>query len=233
MKKLTGQDGKFTFVGVGTALDNTSAAFAGGFGKITAKGAASAFDDLVDGAIERGEALAVGDVVHLEEWAAVENNPLNEGDTVEPFTLDVDDAAWVTDVGRSTNRDLNDNTSQGNVKKGERSFALSPLHNESGSISGFFAVGSTIQREIDSRFTVRTVDAAGKKTKIPIKSESFLTALCYHETTVSGEVEVWLFRKMHIQSIDDAGKPMTGNVPFNFGYTVEWKRQYERTIPAA
>ena len=229
--KLDGQDGKFGFVTKGAELDNASESFAGGFVQITAKGAVSYFDTLKDDAIEGGEALGVDDIVYLPSWEAAAAI-LTEGDTCIPLTVDFDGSSWVTDKGRSVSRDLADNTSQGDIAKSERSFREGGLQNETGSISGYYADGAAIQREIDSHFTIRIVDAGAKKTKVPTKSGSFLTAFCYRETTTVGETEIWLFRVMYIQSVDDTGAPMNGNVPFNFSYTTSWKRQYERTIAA-
>lgn len=231
--KPDGKDGKFAFVTKGTEIDDASAEFAGGFALITAVGASSAFDSMKDSGIDNGEAVGVGDIVRLDSWEELTGNPLSEGDACEPLSIDFDGSCWVTDKGRSASRTLNDRTSQGNVAAGDRDYAESGIQEETGSISGFYALGSSIQREIDSHFTTRIVDADGKKTKVPIQDGSFLTAFCYRETTVAGEVEIWLFRKLFIQSVDDAGAPQNGNVPFNFSYTVAWKRQYERTIPAA
>jgi len=230
--KPDGQDGLFAFVTLGTDLDSTSASFAGGFTRITKVGAVSAFDAMKDDAIEGGEAVGVGDIVYLPAWEDAGTNPLSEGDECTPLTIDIDDSSWVTDRGRSMSRDLQDKTTQGDVREGRRSYGLGPLQNETGSISGLYAIGSTIQRDIDSHFTKRVVDSGTKVTKVPIKKTSYLTALCYRETTVAGEVEIWLFREMWIQSVDDAGLPLNGNVPFNFAYTVQWKQQYERTIAA-
>lgn len=231
--KPSGQDGLFAFVKQETALDSTSAAYAGGFARISKVGAASSFDALKDASIEDGKALGVGDIIHLAEWEDVAANPLAEGDECIPLTIDLDDSSWVTDRGRSMSRDLQDKTTQGDVRSGKRAYGLGPLQTESGSISGMYAIGSTIQRDIDSHFTERIVDDGTKKTKVPVKHTSFLTALCYRESTVAGEVEIWLFRELWIQGVDDAGLPLNGNVPFNFGYTVQWKQQYERTIAAA
>lgn len=231
--KPDGQDGRFTFFSYGTALTSASEAYTGGFAKITAKGAASAFDAMKDDTIEGGKALEVGDVVHLPAWEAALENPLSEGDECDPIEMDIEGASWVTDKSRSFSRDLQDRTSQGDVIKGERDYHEGSLQNETGSISGLYALGSDVQREIDSHFIHRIVDKSGKKTKVPIKSGAFDTAFCYRETTAAGEVEIWLFRSMYIQSVDDAGSPQAGNVPFNFSYTVAKKTQYERTIPAA
>lgn len=231
--KAHGQDGKFGFVSEGTELDHSSATFAGGFVKISAKGAASAIDAMKDDSIEGGIVLGVGDVMYLPAWEDVGGNPLSEGDTCIPLTVDFDGSSWVTDKGRSMSRDLSDRTSQGDVAENRRDYREGGLQNETGSISGFYTFGSAIQRDIDSHFTQRIVDDGTKKTKIPVKSGSFLTAFCYRETTTAGEVEIWLFRVMFIQSVDDAGAPANDNVPFNFSYTTAWKRQYERTIPAA
>ncbi|MGD1832499.1 MAG: hypothetical protein ACPKOP_04050 [Sphaerochaetaceae bacterium] len=230
--KPDGQDGLFSFVSLGTDLDSTSAAYTGGFAKITKVGAASAFDAMKDDAIEDGEAVGVGDIIHLAAWADVGSNPLSEGDECTPLVIDTDDSSWVTDRGRSMSRDLQDKTTQGDVRAGRRAYGLGPLQNETGSISGLYAIGSVIQRDIDSHFTKRVVDDGTKKTRVPIKSTSYLTALCYRETTVAGEVEIWVFREMWIQSVDDTGLPLNGNVPFNFAYTTQWKQQYERTIAA-
>lgn len=228
--KPSGQDGLFAFVSQGTALTSSSATFAGGFARISKVGAASAFDALKDAAIAGGVALSVLDIIHLAAWAELANNPLEEGDECIPLTVDLDDSSWVTDRGRSMSRDLQDKTSQGDVRKGKRAYGLGPVQTESGSISGMYAIGSVIQRDIDSHFTERVIDDGTKKTKMPITHTSFLTALCYRETTVAGETEIWLFRDLWIQGVDDAGLPLNGNVPFNFGYTVQWKQQYERTI---
>ncbi len=228
--KPSGQDGMFAFTSFGTALTSTSALFAGGFCRISKVSAASYFATLADATIASGKALAVGDIIFLAAWALVGDNPLTEGDECLPFVINMDDSCWVTDRGRSMNRDLQDKTSQGDVLNNRRSYGLSPLQNESGSISGMYAIGSTMQREIDSKFTERVVDKLGKVTKVPITHGSFMTALCYRQTTVAGETEIWLFRELFIQGVDDAGLPLNGNVPYNFGYTVAWKQQYERTI---
>nr|WP_319520987.1 hypothetical protein [uncultured Sphaerochaeta sp.] len=230
--KPSGQDGLFAFVTLGTALDSSSASYDGGFARITGVGAASAFDALKDASIENGKALGIGDIIYLPKWEDAGANPLAEGDECTPLTINLDDSSWVTDRGRSMSRELQDKTSQGEVRKGKRAYGLGPVQTESGSISGMYAIGSVIQRDIDSHFTERVIDDGTKKTKVPIKHTSYLTALCYRETTVAGEVEIWLFRELWIQGVDDAGLPLNGNVPFNFGYTVQWKQQYERTIAA-
>ncbi len=111
--KPDGQDGLFSFVSLGTDLDSTSAAYTGGFAKITKVGAASAFDAMKDDAIEDGEAVGVGDIIHLAAWADVGSNPLSEGDECTPLVIDTDDSSWVTDRGRSMSRDLQDKTTQG------------------------------------------------------------------------------------------------------------------------
>ncbi len=231
--KPSGQDGMFAFTSFGTALTSTSAVFAGGFCRISAIGALSSFAALVDSTIVNGKAVGVNDIIFLKGWEDVAGNPLAEGDECLPFVINMDDSCWVTDRGRSMNRDLQDKTSQGDVLNNRRSYGLSPLQNESGSISGMYAIGSTMQREIDSKFTERVVDKLGKVTKMPITHGSFMTALCYRQTTVAGETEIWLFRELFIQGVDDAGLPLNGNVPYNFGYTVAWKQQYEKTIAIA
>ena len=230
--KPSGQDGMFAFVKDGTEINSESASFDGGFCKVSQVGASSAFEALKDNSIANGQAISVGDVVYLEAWEAAETNPLEDGDVCMPLIIDLDDSSWVTDRGRSMSRDLQDQTTQGDVLKHKRSYALSPMQTESGSISGMYAIGSSMQREIDSRFTERVVDGESKKTKVPITNGSFMTALCYRKTTVAGETEIWLFRELFIQGVDDAGLPLNGNVPYNFGYTVAWKQQYERTISA-
>lgn len=226
------KDGMFAFITEGTAIDHASATFAGGFARITAKAAAASyFDGLKDSSIAGGEALDVEDIILLPAWVA-EGNPLTDGDTVVPFSFEMDDSCWVTDRGRSMTRDLQDKTSQGNVLKGEREYGLSPLQNETGSISGMYAIGSSVQRSIDSQFTIRVVDAGTKKTKVPIQAGRFMTVLRYYESSIAGDIEIFVFRRMIIQSVDDAGIPQNGVIPYNFGYTVEWKRQYEHTVEA-
>lgn len=231
--KPDGIDGKLYPVTLGTLLDSTSATFAGGFCRIESLGAASNFDGVKDSSIVDGEDPQVGTVVYLAAWAELASNPLAEGDTATPLVLDDEDACWVTDRGRSVSRNVFDKTTQCQAKRGEREYSYNANGDETGSISGLYAIGSDWQREIDSRFIERTIDdGAGKLTRVARKSTPLLTAFSYRETTVAGEQEIWLFRTLYVTSVT-TDAPQDGSVGFNFNYTAGWRKQVERTIPAA
>jgi hypothetical protein len=231
--KPDGIDGKLYPIKLGTLVEPTSAKFDGGFCRIESLGAASHFDGLKDALIDGGEDPRVGDVVYLDGWEVVGDNPLAEGDTVTPLELDEDDACWVTDRGRSASRNVFDKTTQCQAKRGDREYSYNALGDETGAISGLFAIGSDWQREIDSRFIERVVDDGdGKITRIGRKNTPLLTALSYRETSIAGEQEIWLFRTLFVTSVT-TDAPQDGSVGFNLNYTAGWRKQVERTIPAA
>lgn len=231
--KPNGIDGKLYPVTLGTLLNSTSESFAGGFCRIESLGATSYFDGLRDSGIADGEDPKVGSVVYLKAFTQSTGNPLRSGDTATPLLLDDEDACWVTDRGRSVSRNVFDKTTQCQAKKGEREYSYNATGDETGSISGLYAIGSEWQREIDSRFIERIVDnGSGKITLIARKNTPLLTAFSYRETTVAGEQEIWLFRSLFVTNVT-ADAPQDGAVGFNFNYTAGWRKQAERTIPAA
>ena len=229
--KPDGVDGKLYPVSLGTVLTAESAVFVGGPCRIETLGAASYFDGLKDSSISGGSDPEVGDVVFLPAWEAVLGNVLEEGDTVTPIILS-EDGCWVTDRGRSASRNVMDKTTQCNAKKGEREYSYNANGDETGSISGLYAIGSEWQREIDSRFISRVVDdGEGKITRVARKNTALMTAFSYRETTVAGEQEVWLFRNLFVTSVT-TDAPQDGSVGFNFNYTAGWRQQVERIVSA-
>ncbi len=230
--KPDGIDGRLYPVTLGTLLTHESASFKGGFCRIESLGTLSKFDGVKDSSISDGEDPHVGSVVFLSEWEKVGDNPLAEGDTAIPFILDDTDACWVTDRGRSVSRNVFDKTTQCQAKRGEREYSYNASGDETGSISGLYAIGSDWQREIDSRFIERTIDnGEGKLTRVARKNTALLTAFSYRETSIAGEQEIWLFRALYVTSIT-TDAPQDGSVGFNFNYTAGWRRQVERTVAA-
>lgn len=208
-----------------------TAIFKGGFGFITAKGAASYFDTLKDASLSKGKALVVGAPVKLPAWETTAGNPLASGDKVMPFSMDI--SCWTTDCPLSSQEGELDQTTQCDRIAGRKKLAGDGIYSESGTINGLFQTDSDMQRELEGLFRTRIVEKNDKITMIPRDSnKQFLHFFIYREMADAGEVEITIFRKMRIPQLS-AGQAASGNTPFNFNYTTLETWQYEKTIPTA
>lgn len=208
-----------------------TAIFKGGFGFITAKGAASYFDTLIDSSLVGGKVLVVGAPVKLPAWTTTEGNPLTAGDTVMPFTMDI--SCWTTDCPVSPQEGELDQTTQCDRIAGRKVLKGDGIISESGTINGLFETDSEMQRELEGLFRTRVVEKNEKITMIPRDSnKQFLHFFIYREMTDAGEVEITIFRKMRIPQLSE-GQAASGNTPFNFNYTTLESWQYETTVPDA
>ena len=208
-----------------------TASFAGGYGFITAKGAISYFDTLVDSSLTKGKALVVGAPVHLPAWALTADCPLETGDKVMPFSMDI--SCWTTDCPVSPQEGEIDLTSQCERIAGTKHLVGDGIISESGTISGIFMTDDDMQRELEGLFRQRIISKAGKVTLIPRQADmTFWHWFTYRQQNESGEVEITLFRKMRIPQLSE-GQGSSGAVPFNFNYTALESWQYETTVPAA
>lgn len=228
--KVSAIDGRSGFCKKAAAeITIETAVFAGGFGFITAKGASSYFDTLLDSTLSEGKALVVGAPVRLPAWEATAGNPLAEGDKVLPFSMDI--SCWTTDCPVAPQEGELDQTTQCDRMEGRKNLAGDGIISESGTINGLFETDSELQRELEGLFRTRVVEKNEKITMVPRNSnKQFWHFFVYREMTEAGEVEISIFRKLRIPQLN-AGQAASGNTPFNFNYTTLESWQYETTVP--
>jgi len=223
--KPGGKDGFLYLITRGaekTAVTATDA----GFAIITGKAEASGFR-AKDATIEGGKDVEVNDLVYL-----LGDEVLVAGDSYIPITLDLIGGA--TDVSSSGSKDKYEDTSQEDVADGVRSYSEGALVAKSGTVNGYFDTDNETQRNVENHFGTIILDDGANVTKKERISGVLETMLSYRETTEVGEVEVWEYKPMIVDSMDKS-KPMDGNVPFNFNYTIDGKqkpRVYYRTVAA-
>lgn len=207
-----------------------TAKFEGGFGFITAKGASSYFDTLLDDSLAEGKALIVGAPVRLPAWDVVGKNPLAEGDKVVSISMDI--SCWTTDCPVAPQEGELDQTTQCDRIAGRKRLRGDGIISESGTINGLFETDSDLQRELEGMFRTRVVEKGGKITLVPRdSSKTFWHFFVYREMTEAGEVEIIVFRNLRIPQLTE-GQAASGNTPFNFNYTTLESWQYENTIAA-
>lgn len=187
------------------------------FYKIVSKGAVSGLPT----------AMAVKDVIY--------NKPhytLKEGDVVKPITISK--VAFVTNIPASGSKSKNENTTQIDPAK---NFAEGRRAELSGSIEGYFLDydESGLQEELLSRFKqVTKDDGAGTITVKRSDLSPLHFFMSRYETTEVGKQEVFDYMPLITDSIT-MDKPLEGNQPFNFNYTIagsERPTTYFRTVTA-
>jgi hypothetical protein len=227
--KVKAIDGRSGFCKEAEAtITSETATFAGGFGFIKAKGAASYFDTIVDATLTKGKALVVGTPMRIDAFATSEDNPLAAGDEFLPVSLEI--SCWSNDCPVSPQEGEIDFSSQCDRIAGRKDLRGDGIVSESGTISGMFMTDSEMQRELEGLFRTRVVEKAGKVTLIPRQTDqTYLHFFIYREMTAAGEVEITLFRKLRIPQLSE-GQPASGQTPFNFNYTTLESWQYEKTV---
>lgn len=209
-------------------LTSSSASFAGGFALIKQKGAASYFDGLKDSTITGGLDLPVGAPVWLDKFSNADDNPLEEGDIVQPWTQDV--ACWITDTPDALSEGEVDLTSQCDQINGEKDIRGDQQITETGTINGFYESTSDMQKDIRGLFTDQIIHSGTNITFKPRqKDQNFWYWLTYRKMTEVGEVELTVIRKLRISGYS-AGKQSSGGVPFNFNYTTLKSWDYQKVI---
>jgi hypothetical protein len=197
IKRLAGQK-NYLYFGTRGAAKTTGALTANSWYKISAKGAASALP---------ATAIA-GDV-----FRALSAITLTTGDSVIPIALEK--AAFVTNVPGGKSKEKFENTVQ---TDDDKSYVEGDKSEKTGTINGYFFVGTDQVKKILSRF-YRIADYAG--TAVVFSSPQIGVIdffLSRNETTESGDTEVWEYMPAIIDSIT-VDKPMEGNQTLDFSYT--------------
>jgi hypothetical protein len=166
--------------------------------KIMAKGATSALP----------ATSVVGDVFRAPAATA-----LGTGDSVRPITLEK--AAFVTNVPGGKSKEKFENTVQ---TDDDKSYVEGDKSEKTGTINGYFFVGTDQVQKILSRFyRIATYTASVTTFSSPqIGVIDFF--LSRNETTEAGDTEVWEYMPSLIDSIT-VDKPMEGNQTLDFSYT--------------
>ena len=210
-----GKEGKSYHVTLGPEIVGDGVATVGeaGIYQVLAIGEPTALpgkeDDIVGGVT-----LGVGDILFLSAVFAPA-----AGDTVRLFGLTK--LGFARDVDTSRSRQKFDNSTQEDVERGVKAFVVSNLTETTGSVSGYLDVDSAAQRELEAFFgSVLEQDAAGKVTRRPTNPGLFHFLLSRRESTEVGEVEVWEYKPMIVDQLQQK-KPLEGVQEFNFNYTVD------------
>ena len=229
--KVSSKEGRSGFFKVtDEELTSTTATFKGGWGIITAKGATSYFDGAVDSSIEGGKALDVGCPVYIKAFSQVNDNPLEEGDTVETYDASV--SCWTTDRNYSPSEGEVDVTSQCDEIRGKRDLRGDGNISESGSVSGYYETDSEMIDVMASFFAPVITDKDGKLTlSNPPKEKTLWTFLIIRETDTVGEIEKTIIRKQKISGLT-LGSSQSGYFSFNYNYSTLESYEYRRKISA-
>ena len=154
---------------------------------------------------------------------------LAAGDEVTPITLTK--LSFVTDDEDSSSVNKYEDTTQ---IDDVRAYAQGTKPETTGSVTGYYEVGSAQAELIENHFKViLTDDGAGNITRKAISGDIFHAMLSRRESTEVGEIEVWEYKPMLVDQLSQ-GKPMDGNQSFKFNYTVNGKYKpfvYKRTVP--
>jgi hypothetical protein len=165
--------------------------------------------------IERGEALKAGDF-----YFARKDQPLAEGDCLIP--MEISKLSFTTDVSASAQGQAIDVSTQIDVLSGSRAYEPSAFKERSGSINGQGDTDSAEQRKLINAFNAVIIDDGEHITRHPAKTGVHHFMLSRRETATSGEVEVWEYFPVIVESFQ-MDKPIDGVCPFNFNYKVDGK----------
>lgn len=215
-KRLSGTKNYLYAASLGTEIegDGIAAIAVAGYYKIT--GIASSGSALPATAV-------VGDVVYLGTTVTPET-----GDNVKLMTLTK--AGFVTNIPNSSSKEKFEDTVQ---TDDARSYEEGDKPEITGTFEGYFVLGDETVDEVLGRFfTVTTDDGAGTITIVAPKTGVLHFMLGRNETTTVGEVHVYQYMPVIIDSLD-AAKPMQGKQPFSCAYTVVGSERpaiYKRTV---
>ena len=229
--KVSSQEGRSGFFkNTEEELTSLTASFKGGWGIITGKGATSFFDSAVDASIEGGKALDVGKPVYIPAFSEVDENPLEEGDTVAVYEMSV--SCWTTDRNYSPSEGEVDVTSQCDEIAGKRDLRPDGNITETGTVNGYYETESEMIEVMTSFFTPVITDANGKLTlSNPPKEKTLWTFLKVRETDTVGEVEKTIIRRQKISGLT-LGSSQSGYFSFNYNYTTLESYEYRREVSA-
>lgn len=229
--KVSSKEGRSGFFkSTGEELTSTTATFKGGWCIITGKGASSFFDTAVDDSIEGGMPLDVGCPVYIKAFTQVNDNPLEEGDTVEAYEPSV--SCWTTDRNYSPSEGEVDVTSQCDEIRGKRDVRPDGNITESGTVNGYYETDSEMIDVMSSFFSPVITDKDGKYTlSNPPKDKTLWTFLIVRETDTVGEVEKTIIRKQKISGLT-LGSSQSGYFSFNYNYSTLESYEYRREVSA-
>lgn len=228
--KPAGKDGFGYEVTFGAAIPGTAqgAAVPGrGFYMIVARAAAGSVLPAHDASLAGGAALGPGDFCWLE---GTELLPL--GDSVRRMTIDL--IGWMTDDEQSASKQVFDQSTAENARRGVKAYAEGAFVEKTGSLTGQYDVGSPSQEMIERRFGAVIKDDGTLVTRLPIVSGPFHLILSRRETSEVGEMEVWEYKPCILTQLTQR-KPMDGTQEFNCSYTVDGNYKpavYKRRITA-
>jgi len=228
--KTTGKDGFLYKITMGTVVGGGTSTVVDkdGWYKILSKAAENSGIPESDPAKTRGRALKAGDFYYAKK-----DQPLAEGDSLIPWTIKK--LSFTTDVSASAQGQVFDVTTQADVQSGVRAFVASVFKDRSGAINGQVDVDSAEQRELINEFNAVITDDGSFITYEPAKTGTHHFMLSRRETIEEGEVEVWEYFPVVIESFQ-TDKPIEGVCPFNFNYRVDGTHNpgiYYRTVGAA
>jgi len=211
-----GKDGYIYGMTFGAQVIEAGSLTAGEWYRIDAKGAATTLPS----ALEVGEGFicpAAGIVLAADDKAT-------------PITISK--LAFVTDDEDSSSKQKYEDTVQVDEV---RSYQQGKKPEITGSVSGYYETDSAEAEEIENKFKVIIKDdGAGNITRKVLDGNEFHTMISRRETTEVGETEVWEYKPMIVDQLSQ-GKPMDGNQPFKFNYTINGKFKpfvYKRVVPA-
>jgi hypothetical protein len=138
---------------------------------------------------------------------------LGAGDSVCP--IEIEKAAFVSNVPGGKSKEKFENTVQ---IDDDKSYVEGDKSEKTGTINGYFFVGTDQAKDILSRF-YRIVDYSGSAITFSAPKTGVIDFfLSRNETTESGDTEVWEYMPSIIDSIT-VDKPMEGNQTLDFSYT--------------
>jgi hypothetical protein len=198
VKRLSGQK-NYLYFGTRGALLSTGSLAVGKWYKVMSKAASSSALPATS---------IVGDV-----FRAPTAITLATGDSAVPITLEK--AAFVTNVPGGKSKEKFENTVQ---TDDDKSYVEGDKSEKTGTINGYFFVGTDQVQKILSRFyRIATYSSSATTFSSPqIGVIDFF--LSRNETTEAGDTEVWEYMPAIIDSIT-VDKPMEGNQTLDFSYT--------------
>ncbi|MDR0443272.1 MAG: hypothetical protein LBH44_07700 [Treponema sp.] len=228
--KVTGKDGYLYDVKFGPVLVGGAGVTVpkDGFYKIQSCASTGSGIPGVDPAKKGERGLKAGDF-----YFARKDQEVAEGDSLIPMNLTK--VSFVTDVGASAQGQVFDVTTQIDVERGARAYVASVFKERSGTINGYFDVGSLAQQELINEFNAVITDDGTHISLKPAQSGTHHFMLSRRETITEGEVEAWEYFPVVIESFQ-TDKPIEGVCPFNFNYRVDGTHNpgiYYRTVEAA
>ena len=172
----------------------------------------------------------MGCPVYIKAFSQVDDNPLEEGDTVEIYDASV--SCWTTDRNYSPSEGEVDVTSQCDEIRGRRDLRGDGNISESGSVNGYYETDSEMIDVMASFFAPVITDKDGKLTlSNPPKEKTLWTFLIVRETDTVGEIEKTIIRKQKISGLT-LGSSQSGYFSFNYNYSTLESYEYRREISA-